>query len=109
MITKYSSIKQFLNRKFPKIVFFKDYLLNYNSLVRANGNRYDSVGIPPGHYYSPIPSLDEVQGNEHKIFDNEHIRDINLNIPEQFDLLQKLQSYYNSIPYNFSESPHNNG
>ena len=68
---------------------------------------YKSSTFLPGHYYSTIPLLKDVEKNEKRIFENENIRDINLYLDEQFQLLQELTKYYDTIPFNFNGSESN--
>ncbi len=57
--------------------------------------------VPPGHFYSPIPSLDEVKRDESKIFGNVHqyIPSIELHESEQLKLLEELTPYYGEMPF----------
>ncbi len=57
--------------------------------------------MPPGHYYSPIPSLDELREKEQDIF-NRNIREIaaiDLNEAEQIHLFNKFKEYYKEQPF----------
>lgn len=56
--------------------------------------------VPPGHFYSPIPSLDEVKRDEHRLF--ERSRDlvgIELNEARQLELLNRFRRYYAELPF----------
>ncbi len=55
--------------------------------------------FPPGHYYSPIPSREEILKKEQRIFGirKKEIDGINLNEEEQLKLLEKIKEYYNEI------------
>jgi len=57
--------------------------------------------VPPGHFFSPIPALDEIRKDEARIF--EHVpRDIDgvdLHESEQLILLDKLAHYYQDMPF----------
>lgn len=56
--------------------------------------------IPPGHFYSPIPSLDEIRRDEKRIFDiPEELRAIDLNVDEQLGLLAIFAEYYKELPF----------
>jgi hypothetical protein len=57
---------------------------------------------PPGHFYSPIPNLEEIRRDEKKIFEypDKHIPGLELNEAEQLRLLEKLIPYYDSMPFN---------
>ncbi|WP_197029842.1 class I SAM-dependent methyltransferase [Paenibacillus sp. 1-18] len=57
--------------------------------------------VPPGHYYSPIPALDEVKSQEDKIFKCKptEIPGIDLNTEEQFMLFDAFKEYYRDLPF----------
>src|SRR5215813_1148405 len=72
-----------------RLLLEKDRLLEYKTWV------------PPGHYYSPIPSIVEIKRQQKRIF-NYSIRDIpgiDLNEKEQLALLGKFKEYYKDIPF----------
>jgi len=56
---------------------------------------------PPGHFYSPIPSPDEVRRKEKEIFDTvpRSLPGIDLNEQGQLELLQELRRYYGDFPF----------
>jgi len=54
----------------------------------------------PGHYYSPIPSVEEVKKDEERLFSNPTtIPGVNLNIDGQIALLDQLKRFYDSFPF----------
>jgi hypothetical protein len=57
--------------------------------------------VPAGHFYSPIPSLDEIQRDESQIFGEipHEILGVELNETEQLDLLNKFVTYYKDLPF----------
>ncbi len=57
--------------------------------------------VPPGHFYSPIPSLDEVKRDELKIFSsvNKKISGLELHETEQLKLLNSFIPYYREMPF----------
>lgn len=57
--------------------------------------------VPPGHYYSPIPSLEKVRREEATIFEDfpRHVPGIDLRESEQLNLLEKFLEYYQTIPF----------
>lgn len=59
----------------------------------------------PGHFYSPIPSLDEVESDHDRIFQTEcgKLPGVELNEEGQITLLNQLSTYYSELP--FSEEP----
>lgn len=55
---------------------------------------------PGGHFYSPIPSLDEVRKDEEKIFARaRHIPGVDLNEDVQLRMLDEFAAYYGEIPF----------
>lgn len=57
--------------------------------------------VPPGHFFSPIPSLDEIRKDESRIFESipRDIIGVELHEPEQLTLLNELANYYNDMPF----------
>lgn len=57
--------------------------------------------VPPGHFYSPIPSLDEIRQNEKKIFQDipTNVPGIDLNEQDQILLLNEFKKYYEELPF----------
>ncbi|WP_013334402.1 class I SAM-dependent methyltransferase [Gloeothece verrucosa] len=66
------------------------------------------LGWPPGHFYSPIPNLEEIKAREEKIFNNipRQIAGINLNEDEQINLLKQLSAYYSEQPFQDQKQKH---
>ena len=64
----------------------------------------DDCGYLPGHYYSPIPNLEEIRNRRATIFKRSGIdpKGIELRKEEQFALLEKFSEYYKELPYDFS-------
>src|SRR5262245_31972588 len=53
-----------------------------------------------GHYYSPIPSLDEVKKDEDRLFSNpKTIPGVDLNVEGQVALLDQLKTFYETFPF----------
>lgn len=61
----------------------------------------DHFSFPPGHFYSPIPSIAEIKQKEKEIFYKftEEIPGIDLNVEGQLELLHEFKNYYKEIPY----------
>ena len=57
--------------------------------------------VPPGHFYSPIPSLSDVRREEARIFDSvpEEIPGVDLNEAGQLRLLDRLTRFYPEQPF----------
>jgi predicted O-methyltransferase YrrM len=63
---------------------------------RAAGDSF----VPPGHFYSPVPSLDEVRRDEKKIFNiPEEVAGVDLNLQEQLLTLAALAEFYKDLPF----------
>jgi len=64
-------------------------------------NRYYTPFFYPGHFYSPIPAIDEIKKNEDKIYKKAPLElpAIELNKKEQLELLDELIKYYKDIPF----------
>jgi len=81
-------------------------LLNKSPYVRGLHqelmNLKRNTCFPPGHYYSPIMSVDELKKRENEIWINdekEEINGIDFDAPEQIKLLSNLETYYDEIPF----------
>lgn len=68
----------------------------------------DNCGYAPGHYYSPIPDLDDIKKRRSEIFHTKEPKGINLRKEEQFALLQQFANYYKDIPYDFVNAKQTN-
>jgi len=66
-----------------------------------------AIGWPPGHYYSPIPSLAAVRRRESEIFDRVPgtIPGVDLRDREQAVLFEELTQYYATQPFPERPSP----
>ncbi len=55
----------------------------------------------PGHFYSPIPSLEEVVDRQQELFHSEtkHCPGIDLQEPQQLELLNQMAQYYDELPF----------
>jgi len=65
--------------------------------------------FPPGHFYSPIPSLSDIRKNEGRVFrePSRDIRGIDLREMEQLALLNVFCSYYADQPFTTHKVEHN--
>ena len=57
--------------------------------------------VPPGHFYSPIPALREVQADAPRIFSEpaRTLAGIELNEAAQLALLKSFEAYYDEMPF----------
>ena len=63
--------------------------------------RRDCGFVPPGHFYSPIPSLEEIKRNELVIFGSipRGIAGLDLHESAQLKLLESFDRFYEEIPF----------
>lgn len=63
--------------------------------------------VPPGHFYSPIPSAEEVGRRAAEIFDRSitTIAGIDLREEAQLALLEELKRFYPELPFTAEDSP----
>jgi hypothetical protein len=68
---------------------------------------YYRMFVPPGHYYSPVPSINEVTRDEKRIWkdSNPNIPGIDLHVEEQFLLLEKFMNFYTELPFEDHKTP----
>lgn len=58
--------------------------------------------FPPGHFYSPIPDLNEIEKRKDSIFKlrkDEEILGLNINKEEQLQWLHKIADYFKDFPF----------
>lgn len=82
----------------PKQLPIKDKVVGFINHLFAN--RQYKLFVPPGHFYSPIPSIDDIKLNEDEIFANipENIEGVDLHKEDQMYLLTQLVEYYKDLP-----------
>jgi hypothetical protein len=63
--------------------------------------------VPPGHFYSPIPALEDIRANERSIFcsASRQVRGINLREAEQLQLVDSFKKYYDELPFQPQKTP----
>ncbi|MCK4668377.1 class I SAM-dependent methyltransferase [Candidatus Dependentiae bacterium] len=82
-------------------------LRNLNQLSKKV-NIYKTL-FRPGHFYSPIPDLDDLRSCTDKIFSNngKSFPGINLNEEKQFELLKELLIFYKEMPFKENKNSDN--
>ncbi len=93
-------VKGFLS----KIPFLGDRIKAHEELVqisRACG------GYKPGHFYSPVPSREEIKADADRIFSDADVLDVDLNIDRQFQLVQTFKAMRSDFPYDFLNAKEN--
>ena len=77
-------------------------LLPYTKTVML----YKTDFKPPGHFYSPIPSISEVVDSQKRIYQaDKNFPGIEMNEDRQFALLQELSKYYSQVPFQDNAVP----
>jgi hypothetical protein len=63
--------------------------------------------VPPGHFYSTIPNLDDVKARDKELFESfpKEIPGIDLNESEQLALLDELGKYSAEVPFEDERKP----
>ncbi|HLH69016.1 MAG TPA: class I SAM-dependent methyltransferase [Candidatus Dormibacteraeota bacterium] len=63
--------------------------------------------VPPGHYYSPVPSLEEVERDRARIFSPppRELPGIDLNEERQLELLRSFLDFYRELPFPVHRRP----
>jgi len=65
-----------------------------------------ALWVPPGHFYSPVPDLLDLEMNSDEIFEiPPAIRGIELNESRQLELLKEFRGLYAGQPFTASKSP----
>jgi predicted O-methyltransferase YrrM len=63
--------------------------------------------VPPGHFYSPIPALNDIRANENSVFctESRNIRGLDLHEEEQLHQLCEFKIYYKELPFSAKRNP----
>ena len=63
--------------------------------------------VPPGHFYSAIPSLEELESRRSEIFDKDprDVPGVNLRVDEQLQLLARLEPLLRDVPFGNDPAP----
>ena len=95
----------------------RDLLYEQNSKLRAEQRRmraqvqelqenltvWKKGFVPPGHFYSPLPDMDQVRMNEHRLFSiSSRPEGIAWNEEGQLALLEKLGQFLSDMPFSVS-------
>ena len=80
----------------------------YRRITTALRQRFDEHGAnpfirfaPPGHFYSPLPSLDLVDRDRSRLFRNQitEVPGIDLNVRAQLALIRQMAASYRDLPF----------
>jgi uncharacterized UPF0146 family protein len=98
-----SKIKSWLN----KLPYIRTLIAERERLTIMVNNLRDiyQTWVPPGHYYSPIPSTAELLEYKNKIYNiSKSIYGIEMNKDLQISLLNEFQKYYADLDLTFENS-----
>ena len=76
-----------------------------NNIIEENSSpQFSSLFVPPGHFYSPIPSQEDIEILKSKQFSEQksrvtEIAGIDLKTNQQLGLLDSLKSLYQDLPF----------
>ena len=89
-----------LIKKLPPIATLLAERDSLQRIVKASGF------VPPGHFYSPVISVEEARRDERRIFDTvpRELLGISLNESKQLDLLEEFEAIYSSIDFPTTKS-----
>ncbi len=90
-----TQLKKIIKRVFFSIPFVKKQI---DFETRIQNISYKN-GFEPGHYYSPIPDLEEITANASRIFSKKKLPGVDLNTDNQLTILNDLKNHYNSYLY----------
>lgn len=99
----YLANKYLLQGFLVKMPFLGVKIKAYEDLLQVSRD----CGFKPGHFYSPVPSREEVRNNADRIFSSTEVLDIDLNIDEQFKLLETFKTRRSDFPYDFPNDKEN--
>ena len=67
--------------------------------------REASKGFPPGHFYSPIVNTTEIEADAPKLFRRHLALGVDINLPEQKRIFQRLAYHLSSMPFTDEPTP----
>lgn len=86
-----------------------DAIYEAHSLISSSTHSMDLhyLHYPPGHYYSPLPSRQELKSVSERVYGAQPcLEGINLNQKEQFKLYARLVKWYNEFPFSYEPQEH---
>jgi hypothetical protein len=68
---------------------------------------FESGSFPPGHYHSPVPSIEEIRADQERLFDltNRELPGIDLDEAGQLELLERIAAFYPELPFEQHATP----
>jgi len=100
-------------RAIKKLLHIRHYFSAHSNLkdeitqLKARLAEYE-LGWPPGHFYSPIPSLENIRKKESKIWglQSTELPGIDLREKEQLELANQLSAHYRKQPWSDEKQKH---
>ena len=83
-------------------------LIRQHPLTRKLVNTLNpfNLSVPPGHFYSPVPDINEVKKNADKIFNSQKpVLGIDFNDAGQLSLLERFKKEYPKLPFTENADP----
>jgi hypothetical protein len=106
---KVSSFKKHAVQLAKKLPLIRDLIADRDTLRTENiavrhkleENKRRQGFVPPGHFYSPIPDLDELHNLDWESIGgvSKNIPGIELNDEEQLELLKRFSGFYREMPF----------
>jgi hypothetical protein len=95
LLSQFAEMKKHLSNAAKKLPLIRSLVEQRDALIRAHGI------APPGHFYSPVISLEEVRRDEARIFRAapRRLPGIDLNEERQLELLARFEDMYPSIDF----------
>lgn len=105
---KENSILKYLVKRLPpiaRLIAQRDALAAQVAALQ-NQDKATGVNFPPGHFYSPIPDLDQIAADADRIFapPPREIAGVDLREATQLELFEALASYYDELPFPVQET-----
>lgn len=99
-------VRKYFTRKKIYIQGLLDQIDAFDQKISQSENGLVPILWPPGHYHSPIVSVEEIRKNEERVF---HISDrvpgVDLNETTQLTVLDELAEFYETMPFLPEKSP----
>ena len=83
-------------------------IIRQHPLTRKLVNKLNpfNLSVPPGHFYSPVPDINEIKQREEKIFDRyKKVEGINFNDSKQLELIEAFKKEYQKLPFSSDPDP----
>ena len=89
-----------IKRKLKK--YYSIFLTSISSCKQKKQKTIQPEAFVSGHYYSVIPSLEDVNNRSEMIYKTDKLGGININMDEQLKNLKELQQLHVQVPFHSS-------